>query len=332
MSDRATLDHVRQRFLASYAVALALLVAASLAAHLYIEPTLGDEREAARMVNMSGAQRMLSQRTLALSQSLSQTPDTAKAEHLAVTLNRFLAAHGELRAYALSHPMPADRRAAFDALLTGPDGLDAAVERFIALAEPAQDRALSASELQALEAMAYGDMFAKLDRTVSLFQRDAEAGLSTIDFAHMLQLAVIAIVLIGEALFIFWPLTRRLVAALKAQIEAREKAEAALRLEQSLDASKQRFVSLLRTDFLDPLARIADHLNAMKYGDRAAWPARREDAIGELGLTRKRVTAMVDFFDDWRRKFGEPTAGDSRPGAARAGRARARRRVSLPFS
>lgn len=317
MTDRAALEGVRRRFFASYAVALGLLVAASLAAHVYIERTLGDKREAAAMVNMSGAQRMLSQRALALSQSLSQTPDPAHAEQLAITLNRFLAAHGALRAYALSHPMAAARRAEFEALFAGPGGLDAAVERFVALAEPAQDRALSASELQSLEAMAYGDMFAKLDRAVTLFQRDAEAGLAAIDFAHMLQLGVIALVLIGEAVFIFWPLTRRLVRALKTEIDARERAEDALRLEQSLDASKQRFISLVRSDFLDPLARVADHLNAMKNGDRAAWPARREDARNEVEHARKRVTAMADFFDEWRRKLGDP-APDGRPASARA--------------
>ncbi len=322
MSDPAPLNGLRQRFLASYAVALCLLVAASLVAHLYIERTLNDEREAARMVNMSGAQRMLSQRTLALSQSLSQTPNPSQAEQLAVTLNRFLAAHGELRAYALTHPMAADLRAEFRAVFMGPDGLDVAVERFVALAEPAGSGPLEQDAMRALEAMAYGEMFARLDRAVGLFQRDAENGLASIAFAHMLQLAVIVAVLLGEALFIFWPLMRRLVRAVTIEIEARERAEDALRVEQALDASKQRFVSLVRTDFLQPMDRVADHLADMEAGDRAAWPSLHAAATQEVAQTRKRVRAMVDYFDDWRRKFGDgANDGDRRREAARAGHA-----------
>ena len=324
MSDSAQLKGIRERFLASYGLALCLLVAASLAAHIYIERTLVDEREAARMVNMSGAQRMLSQRTLALSQSLSQTPDAARADQLAMTLSRFLGAHWELRVYALTHPMAAEQRAEFETLFTAAGGLDGAVERFAALAEPAGQRPLSVEEMQALEAMAYGEMFAKLDAAVALFQRDAEEGLASIALAHMLQLAVILAVLIGEALFIFWPLMRRLVRALMMEIDARERAENALRFEQALDASKQRFISLVRTDFLAPMDRVADHLADMEAGDRAAWPSLHTAATREIDQTRKRVRSMVDYFDDWRRKFGDaggealsaqtPRAGGGGPG------------------
>jgi hypothetical protein len=303
MSDTRAADIIRRRFLASYGVALFFLVAVSLGAHVYIDRTLGVEREAARMVNLSGAQRMLSQRTLALAQSLSQeaTRDPERIERLAITLNRFQAAHTELRSYALSHPMSGPLRAQFEDRFSGPDGLDSQEAAFVALAELAGERALTPAELMALEAMAYGALFAALDEAVTLFQTDAEEGLATIAAAHLIQLIVILMVLIGEALFIFWPLTRKLLAAMAVEIKARQQAEDALRVEASLDASKQRFVSLIQTDFLEPLDRVSEHLETMKGGDRAAWPGLRAQASREVDQTRKRVTAMVSFFEDWRK-------------------------------
>jgi len=308
MTDTRPAEIIKRRFLASYGIALFFLVAVSLIAHVYIEHTLAEEREAAPMVNQSGAQRMLSQRALALGLALSQAEgrDPARVERLAITLNRFQSAHTELRSYALTHPMSGSLRAQFAERFSGPDGLDAQVAAFVALAEPAGERALTGTELLQLEAMAYGALFEALDDAVTLFQTDAEAGLSTIGAAHLIQLVLILLVLVGEALFIFWPLTRKLLTAMAVEIRAREQAENALRVEASLDASKQRFLSLVQTDFLEPLGRVADHLETMKGGDRAAWPGLRADASREVELARKRVTAMVDFFDDWRRKFGDP--------------------------
>ncbi len=303
MTDTAAADIIKRRFLASYGVALFFLVAVSLGAHIYIDRTLVVERQAAQTVNQSGAQRMLSQRTLALSQSLSQADgrEPERIERLAITLNRFQAAHTQLRTYAQSHPMSPALTSQFTALFSGPEGLDAQMAAFVALAEPAVERALTPAELNALEAMAYGALFSSLDEAVTLFQSDAEAGLAAIAAAHMIQLLVIIVVLVGEALFIFWPLTHKLLAAMAVEIKARQQAEDALRVEASLDASKQRFVSLIETDFLKPLDRVSEHLETMKSGDRAAWPGLRAQASREVEQTRKRVSAMVDFFEDWRR-------------------------------
>jgi nitrate/nitrite-specific signal transduction histidine kinase len=81
MTDTAAADIIKRRFLASYGVALFFLVAVSLGAHIYIDRTLVVERQAAQTVNQSGAQRMLSQRTLALSQSLSQADGARAGTH-----------------------------------------------------------------------------------------------------------------------------------------------------------------------------------------------------------------------------------------------------------
>ncbi len=301
-------ETLKRRFLASYGVALCLLVAVSLIAHVFIERALAEERQAANMVNLSGAQRMLSQRTLALAQALSQ-PDgrtEGRVERLAVTLNRFQSAHTELRAYAFSHPMSSELTQAFEARFAGAQGLDALVSDFVALAEPAGERALMSNELTRLEGLAYGPVFEGLDDAVSLFQEDAERGLASIAAAHMIQLVLIILVLVGEALFIFWPLTRKLVSSMMKEIQARKQAEDALRLEEAMSESKQRFISMVQADYLDPLDRISDNLSDMSAGDRAAWPRLLSSTRNELDTTRQRVRAMVNFFDDWQAKFGDP--------------------------
>ena len=300
-------NSLKNRFLASYGVALFLLVAVSLVAHIFIERTLVQEREAANMVNLSGAQRMLSQRTLALAQSLSlpEGRQAAREERLVVTLNRFQASHTELRTYALTHPMAPSLQTAFEARFTGTNGLDQLVSDFVVLAEPALDRALTVDELSRLEALAYGPVFEGLDEAVSLFQADAENGLAAIAAAHMIQLIVIILVLVGEALFIFWPLTRKLVTAMVTEIRARKQAEEALRLEASMSASKQRFVSMIQTDYLEPLDRVSNNLLDMEASDRASWPGLIAMTKREVDTTRQRVGSMVDFFDQWQSSYGD---------------------------
>jgi hypothetical protein len=299
---------LQQRFLASYAIALFLLIAVSLGAHLYINASLADEREAARMVNLSGAQRMLSQRTLALAQSLSDeaTRSEDNLERLAITLNRFEAAHRELRTYALSHPMGDELSEAFQARF---ETLNGRVASFVALAEPASQRLLTPEELSQIEALAYGALFEDLDAAVSLFQADAEDGLATIGAAHIIQLVIIILVLAGEALFIFWPLTRRLVTAMATEIKARQQAEDALRLEASMDASKQRFISMVRSDFLNPLEKTTEALSDMEASDRASWPGHLARIRNELDRTRQRVTDMANAFDQWRQRYGTKGEG-----------------------
>ncbi len=314
-------ETIKTRFLASYGVALFLLVAVSLGAHLYINATLADEREAAEMVNMSGAQRMLSQRALALSQALSEEDGRTdeRIERLVVTLNRFEAAHAQLRDYALSHRMSPQLTAAFQERFTGVRGLDGLVSEFVGLAEAASDRPLTRVELDRLETLAFGALFEGLDDAVSLFQADAESGLETIAAAHTIQLIVIILVLVGEALFIFWPLTRRLVAAITVEISARRKAEEALRLEASMDASKQRFVAMIREDYLDPLERMAGNIADMEASDRASWPGALTEIKTEIDRTRQRMISMIEFYDDWKARFGAAPEPDENPVEGRDG-------------
>lgn len=302
----ATPESLKRRFFASYAIALFVLVAVSLAAHVYIEHTLSEEREAATMVNVSGAQRMLSQRTLALTQALSDDNGRTevRVERLAVTLNRLQSAHADLRDYALTHPMSVKLSVEIRDRFTGPGGLDELVREFVILAEPAADRALSAGELAQLETLAFGPLFDGLDDAVSLFQRDAENGLETIAAAHMIQLILIILVLVAEALFIFWPLTRKLFGAMATEVKARQQAEQALRLEASMDASKQRFVSMIKADYLDPLERMSDNLFDMDAGDRASWLGLLAATKREIEVTRQRISSMVNFFEDWQSRFG----------------------------
>lgn len=298
---------IKQRFFASYAIALTLLLIVSGGAHIYILSALEDEREAAEVVNLSGAQRMLSQRMLALSLSLSEeggrTPE--RVERMAITANRFLAAHGELRDYALNHPMERQLKTELIELFDGPGGISERVEAFAEIAERAEVEALDQSELATLEAEAYGALFEQLNTAVNLFQRDAEDGIQGVANAHMIQLLLILLVLTGEAIFIFWPLTRRLLAAMQVETEARRQAEDALNLQQSLDASRARFMSMLDTEFVAPLKTIEKRLDTSDDIDTDALPGILQETRAEVVRTRQRVGSMVEYFENWRREEDE---------------------------
>lgn len=71
-----------------------------------------------------------------------------------------------------------------------------------------------------------------------------------------------------------------------------------------MDASKQRFVSMIKADYLDPLERMSDNLSDMEAGDRASWLGLLAATKREIEVTRQRISSMVNFFEDWQSRFG----------------------------
>ena len=49
---------------------------------------------------------------------------------------------------------------------------------------------------------------------------------------------------------------------------------------------------------------MSDNLSDMEAGDRASWPGRLAATKREIEVTRQRISAMVNFFDDWQSRFG----------------------------
>jgi diguanylate cyclase (GGDEF)-like protein len=195
-----------------YASALMVIAGLTLASHLVLTYVLHHNQGTAAIINISGRQRMLSQRIASLAAEYRLGDPTAQAALIEAT-NAFEASESSLSGSVTG---TAAERRALDAIYTGgPDPLDAEVARYIADArrvasQPAGAPA-AAAPLQDLLAEARAPLLTKLNDVVTVHQRETEHVLAELE---MLQLAILAIVLLTlaiEALTIFRPMISRIV-------------------------------------------------------------------------------------------------------------------------
>ncbi len=200
-----------------YGIALALIALGTLAGFVMTERVIGQHERMLEVVNVSGRQRMLSQRSALLVEQLKHDPDPATRDDLVRRLvaatDMFEAAHyrlsGQSGSGTAAPPLgPPPKDLFFD----GPDPLDPAVMRHIAalravIAAAPTGLAPGMMEADFVTRQALGPLLARLEGMVALYQEEGEAGFHSL---HQLGLTVLILTLLTlciEALLIFRPMT-----------------------------------------------------------------------------------------------------------------------------
>lgn len=206
----------------AYVAALAVIALMSLGSHLTLNRMMKEHEGAASVVNVSGRQRMLSQRVAGLAAQLAlDTPGARSA--LVVALDRFEASHRDLVQGNAAANVPAATDPALHALyFEGPAPLDAAVREFVArgrrLSTMKPDEVRRSDDLAAIVAAAREPLLTALDRVVTFHQQSSERALRTLELMQTGSLAVVLITLLIEALLIFRPMVLRIAAFTRALI------------------------------------------------------------------------------------------------------------------
>jgi len=193
-----------------YGCALGLIAALTLSAHITLNRVLAEHEGSAAIVNVSGRQRMLSQRIAGLAAQY-RLGDSSAGPEMLRAVNLFLQSHHQLLAQS------AGGRSAetFHTLYFGGTApLDAEVTAFTALArriaaEPVGSTAMDA-DLPRLFAEARAPLLERLDRVVAVHQQDSEAQLTRLQWLQRITLLVVLTTLATEALLIFRPMVRRI--------------------------------------------------------------------------------------------------------------------------
>ena len=201
-----------------YALALTLIALGTLAGFVMTEGVIGQHERMLEVVNVSGRQRMLSQRTALLVEQLKTATDPAArtdlARQLAVTTDMFEAAHRRLSGRAGPEEGPPTGPPPNDLFYGGADPLDpvvtghiAALRRVIAAASAGQppDRA----EADRITSQALGPLLDRLEEMVALYQEEGEEGFQTLHRLGLTALLITLLILAVEALAIFRPMTRQ---------------------------------------------------------------------------------------------------------------------------
>jgi signal transduction histidine kinase/DNA-binding NarL/FixJ family response regulator len=266
---RSKLKSPRARLTASYGIALTIIAALSIATHFILGIVISDQREVAQIVNMTGRQRMLSQRTAWLAARYAQTGDPSAHSALRETIDEMAGVAERLRNGAVAHGTSAalppgvaqiykeqnvDRR--IDEYLTHARGI---LETEISAESPLMDIGAQntlQAHVDAITAEAAGPILTTLNSIVTEYVAESDQRIARLQEGQRYTLIVVILTLIAEAFFIFRPMAGRISTYLDRILERSQRANAARRAAQRADAAKSSFLTNMSHELRTPLTGI----------------------------------------------------------------------------
>ncbi|MDD5330323.1 MAG: diguanylate cyclase [Sulfuricella sp.] len=202
-----------------YLIALMLVATMATAAWISLRLVISEQKSTAAVVNISGRQRMLSQRTALYSSLLLHTPKERRPQvrselaHAADLMRRSHLGllHGDAEMGLPPTMSPAVHALYFD----GPAALDSQVNRYLEAVRTllqAKDADLTPDNtaLQYIITIAPNQLVQSLDQMVNLYQAEGEAAISRLQTAETVVWLLTLLLLVLEAAFIFEPFARQI--------------------------------------------------------------------------------------------------------------------------
>lgn len=204
-----------------YVLAVALIVALVGISHIAGHLVLQSAREDARIINLAGAQRMLSQRTLFLAGEYVRASDPELKADLNKTVDLFEARHRQLLSYAAGEP---DVQALYLGKVDG-QSLDEQVKSFI---HDARQIANGDSRTQVgsyLRILSYGagDLLTKLDTIVGQYEDVASKRIAWLLSIRTYSLYVAFVAVLVEVFLIFLPAQRAVTSTLERLVNEKKR-------------------------------------------------------------------------------------------------------------
>ncbi|MBI5119980.1 MAG: diguanylate cyclase [Rhodospirillales bacterium] len=204
-----------------YAGALALIATLSMITHVMVDAIVQRQEATARVVNVSGRQRMLSQRIAMMALELSRTDaqiQNAAGAELAAAIDLMDSSHRALQEGSKELGISPDKSPAISAVYNaGPHRLNARVTAYLEqargyLALSPQERPASAY-LAEIQTAAHGPILQALDAAVKQYEADSEEAIRQLRRILLSLVGMMLATLGAEAIFIFRPLFRKLESA-----------------------------------------------------------------------------------------------------------------------
>jgi len=267
-----------------YVIALLLVGLLASAAWLSLQLVISKQESNAAIVNVSGRQRMLSQRTALFSSLLVQAQTAQRAEvrdrlQQAAALmkkSHLGLLHGDKEMNLPANMSDAMREIYFQA----PLHLDQQVQSYLAhvdalLASPEDQLRPDNPHLVAIIAAAPGELVKSLDKAVSQYQREGEETVKHLLRAETIVWLLTLLLLALEANFIFKPISRQIrlvIGKLESVMENLRQAKE--ELEQRV---RERTAELERIAHYDPLTGVPNRRMLADQLNQAIARARRQD-------------------------------------------------------
>lgn len=217
-----------------YVVALTLIVGASLLAWTNLHAVVDQERSTAAVVNISGKQRMLSQRialfSSRLASSIAETEKEVLREKLSRTIEEMARNHRALIDGSDDMGLPPLTSPAIEALYFDDErSLDADVEAYLAaardIAKSKERISPDDPNLSYMLAVGPGPLLSALNDVVLQFQREGEQSVDRIKRTENIILMLTLILIAIEAAFIFSPMALKMRSLVAELIDERAKSD-----------------------------------------------------------------------------------------------------------
>ncbi len=202
-----------RRLTIRYVAALSIIALLSIASHVMLFDVMRTNDGSAATINLTGRQRMLSQRITSMAAQYT-LGDTTAREPLVIAITQMEAAHQRLmRDFGvdgrLAHGLPALQALYFG----GATPLNTQIHDFIAnaraVANAPPGAAASRAPLSRVFAASRAALLSQLELVVSLHQHVSEGRLSTLRRLQWLTLIIVLTTLLLEGIGIFRPMVRR---------------------------------------------------------------------------------------------------------------------------
>ena len=300
-----------------YIIAVVLIAVFVSLSHVSFLYASSSAEELAGTVNLSGRQRMLSQRILyfASRKMADQTDDQLVTKELRDAVALFEASHDKLTR-TIQGPPPArlsDQLIEIYFADTPENRLDAETRDFVRDAKlvMGSDRATSVLAFQHLLDKEAGAFLSKLDRAVHAYEALVKRRVGLIEDVANVSFALAVLVLLGEALLIFWPAHLSIVRSLDAlecnaaklmasEAEARKllsevnETTIALATEKKENEMQRQFVSIISHEFRTPLAIIDGAANRIQRRQRALNEESLVALIDKIRGAVNRLTGLIE--------------------------------------
>ncbi len=216
-----------------YPLALALVALLSLVTYLVLQGSISSNADTARLVNVAGRQRMLSQRIALEALLLASDASPGLRQKLLESISQFETAHRALLVGSPALGLPGTPSPAVQALyFSAPLSVNDRVQSFIAHARRLANRPSDQTALVAVRGAALGALLTGLEAVVRQYELEGEARVARLQGYDSLALGVMLLVLILEALLIFRPLERRANTVARTLLGREAQAQALLELSE----------------------------------------------------------------------------------------------------
>ncbi|WP_409424430.1 MULTISPECIES: response regulator [unclassified Pseudoalteromonas] len=264
-------------------IAIALLISVSA---LLMQYVFSVQKYDAKIINIAGKQRMLSQKIAWHSNALIN--QTANNEQHLKSLAHSLGLFEQGHTFLLTKNEQAEavylNAALVDLYYATPGNLDAEVSVFIKQAkelliqkEPANSAVLSVGEVEAL--------LKKLDTAVSLFEQQAVTKVNWVANIELLCWFLTLALLFIELRFVFMPMERQVLQTLLEYQQQKEFAE-------QVSQNKEHFIARASHEFRTPLQGLISSINELNI------PSSQQQIQRQAQYCSTRLLAMLDELQD----------------------------------